>query len=296
MSPGMGFVRSLRHQSSVSSPEHPDISEPPRWANRGGPGAASGGALGAANRGRANRKGCVFLAPVLSRSPSHPDGISVSGKRLREPENPRSAPGRAAVLGSAGGTRGCDTWGAWVGGAGAIQRGSVPSWGQCHPEAEPRRSSLPRGCPRARCWGSGGLCLLRCRTLEPCLRPTAGTLVARCLHPCSLGFCTHIPRENPCSLGKRVKTWLGAGDRWLLPTEGWWKGVTWPWRVPFGVGAPVVRDHRSPWVQHLSPRAFLPASTSTSPRQARAPRAHSPRTPQTPWASVLPWAGAGSCF
>lgn len=91
MSPGMGFVRSLRHQSSVSSPEHPDISEPPRWANRGGPGAASGGALGAANRGRANRKGCVFLAPVLSRSPSHPDGISISGKRLREPENPRSA-------------------------------------------------------------------------------------------------------------------------------------------------------------------------------------------------------------
>lgn len=75
-----GFCSRLGHQSSVSLPEHPDISAPPRWANRGGPGAASGGALGAANRGKANRKVCVFLAPVLSRSPSHPDGISVSGK------------------------------------------------------------------------------------------------------------------------------------------------------------------------------------------------------------------------
>lgn len=141
------------------------------------------------------------------------------------------------------------------------------TWGQCHPEAEPRRSSLPRGCPKARCWGSGGLCLLRCRTLELCLRPTAGTHVARCLRPCCLGFCTRVPRENPCSLGKRVKTSPGAGDTWLLPTEGWWNWVAWPWRVPAGVGAPVVRDHRSPWVQHLSPRAFLPAGSSTSPGQ-----------------------------
>lgn len=198
--------------------------------------------------------------------------------------------GRAAVRGSAGGTRGCDTWGAWVGGAGALLRGSVPSWGQCHLEAEPRKSFLPRGCPRARCWGSGGLCLLRCRTLDLCLRPTAGTLVARCLHPCSLGFCTRIPWEN------RLKPGLEQGTRGCFPPRG--GGSGWP-----GPGVSLLGSEH-PRCVTIAPRGCstsLPEPSSLPaplppPRQARAPRVHSPRTPQTPWASVLLWAGAGSCF